>query len=223
MAFSYINFLFPKFADNATNWGGGSVAPYTEGSINQGLSRQDQLNTELKTYKAEVDGSNVTDFVPTKVRVGGGIDTGEKLQVAGKTKVQVSDNSAFAVQNGTGSDVLSVDTINNIVTMAGLKKYRIFFGSLTATPVSTGISINAFGGGKTITLSYSTNSGAGNSTNSTITMVRCGYDGNNFEAVDIATLGSASIKPIYTQVGGILYVAVTTNTGNSYIAVEMNK
>jgi hypothetical protein len=79
----------------------------------------------------------------------------------------------------------------------------------TGTPVSTGLSINAGGGGRTYLLLTSQQWDAGNSTSSAITMIRCGYDGNNFTAV---VLSSSNPQPeTWSQSGGILYVAGNTN------------
>jgi len=79
----------------------------------------------------------------------------------------------------------------------------------TGTPVSTGLPINAGGGGRTYLLLTSQQWDAGNSTSSTVTMIRCGYDGNNFTAV---VLGSSNPQAeTWSQSGGILHVAGNTN------------
>ena len=78
-----------------------------------------------------------------------------------------------------------------------------------STPVSTGLSINGFGGGRTYLLATSQQWSDGNSTSATITMIRCGYDGNNFTAV---VLGSSNATvETWSQSGGILHVTGNTN------------
>jgi hypothetical protein len=77
------------------------------------------------------------------------------------------------------------------------------------TPVSTGLPINAYSGGRTYLLATSQQWSDGNSTSATITMIRCGYDGNNFSAV---VLGSSNATAeTWSQSGGILFVTGNTN------------
>ncbi len=49
--------------------------------------------------------------------IGTTTDTGERLQVAGKAKVQVTDIDAFDVKDGSGAYVLRVDTTNKICSV----------------------------------------------------------------------------------------------------------
>jgi hypothetical protein len=78
-----------------------------------------------------------------------------------------------------------------------------------STPVSTGLGINAGSGGKTYLLLTSQQWDAGNSTSSAITMIRSGYDGNNFTACVLSS--SNPQAETWSQSGGILYVTGNTN------------
>jgi hypothetical protein len=124
---------------------------------------------------------------------------------------------------GTGVDAISIyngsTTFTNNITAGGnISANNIRTFSLTlqgsGTPVSTGLPINALTGGRTYLLLTSQQWDAGNSTSSTITMIRCGYDGNNFTAV---VLGSSNATlETWSQSGGILHV-----TGNTNFAMDI--
>jgi hypothetical protein len=99
-------------------------------------------------------------------------------------------------------------TLNGNITANNIRTFGVTLQG-TGTPVSTGLGINAGGGGRTYLLLTSQQWDAGNSTSGAITMIRCGYDGNNFTAV---VLGSSNAQPeTWSQSGGILYVAGNTN------------
>jgi hypothetical protein len=99
-------------------------------------------------------------------------------------------------------------TLNGNITANNIRTFGVTLQG-TGTPVSTGLGINAGGGGRTYLLLTSQQWDAGNSTSGAITMIRCGYDGNNFTAV---VLGSSNPQPeTWSQSGGILYVAGNTN------------
>jgi hypothetical protein len=124
---------------------------------------------------------------------------------------------------GTGVDAISIfngsTTFTNNITAGGninannIKTFSLTLQGLS-TPVSTGLPINALTGGRTYLLLTSQQWDAGNSTSSTITMIRCGYDGNNFTAV---VLGSSNATAeTWSQSGGILFV-----TGNTNFAMDI--
>lgn len=83
--------------------------------------------------------------------------------------------------------------------------------------VSTGIGINPGDGGKGILAIYSMNAGSGNTTASSVYMIRTGHSGNNFTATKIAGdnggTGSGS-DLVFSQSGGILQVQQTTGANN---------
>jgi len=119
---------------------------------------------------------------------------------------------------GTGVDAISIYNgsttfANNITAGGNINANNIKTFSLTlqgsGTPVSTGLPINAGSGGRTYLLLTSQQWDAGNSTSSTITMIRCGYSGDNFTAVVLAS--SNPVTETWSQSGGILYVAGNTN------------
>jgi len=90
----------------------------------------------------------------------------------------------------------------------------------TGTPVNTGLPINAYGGGRCYLLLTSQQWDAGNSTSAVVTMIRCGYDGNNFSAV---VLGSSQLQAeTWSQSGGYLYVAGNTNFQLNIIVLSNN-
>jgi len=128
------------------------------------------------------------------------------LDDTGKFKCVSEQISGLA---GTGTRMVVADATGNLT--AGTQTIKFAVGTLNTTPISTGISINAGPGGKTIMAYYSTHSGAGDDTNSTVTMIRCGYDANNFSTTKIASSGMLTVSPIYTQVNGVLHVATETS------------
>lgn len=89
------------------------------------------------------------------------------------------------------------------------------------TPCSTGLSINASHGGKVYLIMGSGNNGSENFTAAFYAMIRCGYDGNNFSAVNIASSGSASFT--FTQAEGILYITAGVDISNVQLRIDANK
>ena len=89
--------------------------------------------------------------------------------------------------------------------------------------VSTGISVNAADGGRTIMIMASYNSSSGNSTSSVYAMVRCGYNGNNFSTTVIASdyTGGGSLGT--RHVDGILQVTFNGGGGNVVYRIDTNK
>jgi hypothetical protein len=130
----------------------------------------------------------------------------------GQIEFQVASNSVL----NTKLTILNTGnaTFTNDITAAGnISANNIKLLSFTlqglSTPVSTGLPINAYSGGRTYLLLTSQQWSDGNSTSSTVTMIRCGYDGNNFSVV---VLGSSNATAeTWSQSGGILYVTGNTN------------
>ena len=106
---------------------------------------------------------------------------------------------------GTGTRMVTADASGNL--SASLPDYA-FAVPLSTTPTNTNISINGGFGGKTIMLYFSAHWDAGNSTSSGIYMIRCGHDGNNYSVVKIAFSGDYA--PVFSQVGGYLYIGFPT-------------
>lgn len=145
----------------------------------------------------------------------------------GMLEIQSAENIGF--YNGTGTTRTERMRINpsgrllvgtttdngrgNIQTNDNISANNITTFSLTlqglGTPVSTGLGINAYSGGRTYLLLTSQQWSDGNSTSSTVTMIRCGYNGNNFSAVVLAS--SNATNETWSQSGGILYVTGNTN------------
>jgi hypothetical protein len=130
----------------------------------------------------------------------------------GQIEFQVASNSVL----DTKLTILNTGnaTFTNDITAAGnISANNIKLLSFTlpglGTPISTGLPINAYSGGRTYLLLTSQQWSDGNNTSSTVTMIRCGYDGNNFSVV---VLGSSNATAeTWSQSGGILYVTGNTN------------
>ena len=92
------------------------------------------------------------------------------------------------------------------------------------TPVSTGINVDAGSGGRTYLITYSYQGGTGNTTASSLYMIRCGFDGGNFTATKISgdQGGTAALDvATFSLVGVILYIAAGAG-GNGRFGVLGN-
>jgi hypothetical protein len=110
------------------------------------------------------------------------------------------------------------------LNVAGAVNSRNFGNKLLVlqpTPQSLGLPINANYYGGAYLLLISTQFDAGNGTAASLWMIRCGYDGNNFEAVQISVALSAS-GISFSQVNGILHIAGNANW-SAAIQVISNK
>jgi hypothetical protein len=126
-------------------------------------------------------------------------------------------------QGGTVTDQLVIQTDGNVgigttnpghrLSVAGRidgQNFGVKQLVLQTTPQSLGLPINANAGGGAYLLLISTHFDAGDSTTANLWMIRCGYSGNNFEAVNILNMkSSAGIS--FSQVNGILHIAGITN------------
>ena len=123
---------------------------------------------------------------------------------AGTADLVFYTNSTVRMTINNGGAV----TVNGNIAANNIRTFSLTLQGLS-TPVSTGLDINGYTGGRTYLLLTSQQWDAGNSTSSTITMIRCGYDGNNFTAV---VLASSNAQPeTWSQSGGILFVTGNTN------------
>ena len=118
---------------------------------------------------------------------------------------------------GTGSRMVTADASGNL--SASVTDYA-FVVSLSPTPTNTNIGINGGAGGKTIMLYFSAQWDAGDSTSSGIYMIRCGFNGNNYSVVEIASSGYYA--PTFSQVDGYLYIGFPTSA-SGIIRVTANK
>ena len=92
------------------------------------------------------------------------------------------------------------------------------------TPVSTGINVNAGNGGRTYLITYSYQGGTGNTTASSLYMIRCGFDGGNFTATKISGDQGGTVAldvATFSLVGAILYIAAGAG-GNGRFGVLGN-
>ena len=120
-----------------------------------------------------------------------------------RVRITSTGIACFACQVCAPSVILSGNICSNNIRNFGLTLQGL------STPVSTGLPINAYGGGRTYLLLTSQQWDAGNSTSSAITMIRNGYNGDNFTA---CVLMSSNLQAeTWSQSGGILYVTGNTN------------
>jgi hypothetical protein len=98
------------------------------------------------------------------------------------------------------------DNIN--LSMIGVNSITTGYVSGT-TPTSTGINVNAGQNGRTYLLTWSFQTSTGNNTASSLYMIRCGYDGNNYTATKISG----------DQGGTVGYDVVTFSVSSSILQV----
>lgn len=122
-------------------------------------------------------------------------------------------NGALKIKDNfevTGS-IASTSTITSADALIGSNlPLKLTITGTTAT--STGLSINPESpGAKAFIVIYSNQNGSGNNTASSIYMIRCGYNGNNFTATKVsgddggAGAGASTVN--FTQTSGILFAA----------------
>ena len=87
-----------------------------------------------------------------------------------------------------------------------IKRYEVESSGVT---VDTGISVNQYYFGLTILAIASNHDDDGNRTGSSIDMIRCGYDGGNWEVINIASI-------YHTYKGRISYTKTSRNTIGIY-------
>jgi hypothetical protein len=140
-------------------------------------------------------------------------DASGNVNIAGLTASQAifTDASKNLVSNaitGTGSVAMSTSPNINYANLAGAKVYWVGVNGTTAA--STGINVNAGGGGRTVLLLWSFQNGAGNLTASSIYMIRCGYDGNNYTATKVSGNAGGTAGgdvPTFSLVSSVLHIA----------------
>jgi len=117
--------------------------------------------------------------------------------------------SSGNVSIGSSSPTDTGNTLNVVGRLAAQNFGRKQL-TLQTTPQSLGLPINAGDGGGAYLLLISTQYDAGDGTAAALWMIRCGYSGNNFAAVNIVNSNSSS-GITFSQVNGILHIAGTTN------------
>ncbi len=153
-------------------------------------------------------------------------DTGERVQIIGRAKVQVTDEGAFDVKDGSGNSKYKVDTEKGQTVLNG--------NAIDTTMVSaanvwrdTGISSNGGFGGRIVMVHSSAHYGenAGQS-NAEVWMIRCSFGGDNITAVAVSQTGDTATYGIQFQVN-----ATTKNIEfkskhsaiNCYVRITTNK
>jgi hypothetical protein len=203
-------------------------------TVSMVISESADAGSMVSLYSGASSGDNPSLIYLKDLRFGSGNKdtTGyvERMRITsgGDVQIQGTNSSAkitlfrnysnnqpgISVYNTSGTEVLYFNGNNSSLGISGnISANNINTLSFTlqglGTPVSTGLGINAYSGGRTYLLLTSQQWSDGNSTSSTITMIRCGYDGNNFSVV---VLGSSNATAeTWSQSGGILYVTGNTN------------
>jgi hypothetical protein len=116
-------------------------------------------------------------------------------------------NSSGNVSIGTTTDTGDRLYVSGRMSAQNFRRIQIV---LQPSPQSLGLPINANHGGGAYLLLISTHWDAGNSTSANLWMIRCGYSGNNFEAVAISNMNSSAAIS-FSQINGILHIAGNTN------------
>jgi hypothetical protein len=126
--------------------------------------------------------------------------------------VQGSDETVTIASNGNMLIGTQTDSGSKLQVAGRMESqnFRRKDITLQTTPQSLGLPINAYSGGGAYLLLISTQFDAGNGTGAALWMIRCGYNGNNFEATQISVSNTAS-GISFSQVNGILHIAGNTN------------
>jgi len=121
--------------------------------------------------------------------------------------------------------IINTSTINSpTITTPAVTNQNVRQGAINGvTPTVTPINVNAAGGGKTVLLFFSFSNAAGNATASSLWMIRCGYDGNNYTATKIVGdnggAGAGRDTPTFTVSGtGVLSIACFS-AGDGYYGI----
>jgi hypothetical protein len=172
--------------------------------------------TDLTTTGNTILGNASTDTL----NVGNGDlvkDASGNVNIAGLTASQAiftnaSKNLVSNAITGTGSVAMSTSPNINYANLYGASVYWTGVNGVTAA--STGLNVNQLNGGRTILLLWSFSNGAGNNSASSIYMIRCGYDGDNYTATKIAgdSVGSAAGRdvPTFSLVSSVLHIAAAS-------------
>jgi len=121
--------------------------------------------------------------------------------------------------------IINTSTINSpTITTPAVTNQNVRQGAINGTtPTVTPINVNAAGGGKTVLLFFSFSNSTGNATASSLWMIRCGYDGNNYTATkivgDVGGAGASRDTPTFTVSGtGVLSIACFS-AGDGYYGI----
>jgi len=88
----------------------------------------------------------------------------------------------------------------------------------------SGISVNGGNGAKTITVKGSINTGTGNLSGSFMSIIRCGYDGNNITHLPVVyNLGGSTNADLNFTVSACVTLELTWVAGNAYYYIESNR
>jgi hypothetical protein len=92
---------------------------------------------------------------------------------------------------------------------------KLYTGAINGvTPSSTGINVNQGAAGGVILLTFTFSNSNGNATASSLYMIRCGFDGNNYTATkivgDAGGAGAGTDVVTFSVVAGILHVAAAS-------------
>lgn len=135
--------------------------------------------------------------------------------------IQKSSTQAFKVSNDAGETVFSVDTINRTVRYMGGAIEKTIFA--THELIDTGISVNAWSGGRTIIVMSSTNYSDGNMSTSGYYMVRCGYNGDNYIVTTIAESGLQDYGIVFGIINGNLAIKSKVAGAPNYVHLKTNR
>ena len=124
----------------------------------------------------------------------------------------------------TRSDlIINTSVLNSpTITTPFVTNQNIKQGAINGTtPTVTPINVNGGGGGRTVLLFFNYAYSNGNATASSIWMIRCGFDGNNYTATAIVKddggAGAGRATPVFTVSGaGVLSIAAAYPGDASY-------
>jgi hypothetical protein len=184
------------FSHNGSSVSAGTSLFSTNNNFNYGTIISNQTNL----YGVRSGGIRIATGVSPIVFSNGNLDIDfatERMRI----------NSSGNVSIGTTTDTGDRLYVSGRMSAQNFRRIQIV---LQPSPQSLGLPINANHGGGAYLLLISTHWDAGNSTSANLWMIRCGYSGNNFEAVAISNMNSSAAIS-FSQINGILHIAGNTN------------
>jgi hypothetical protein len=183
-----------------------SSAPNVQGSPNVSVSNCFYNGSGSNSYFLSLDGAStgsVNNLVATSVAAGCKLtDT-----------VILNSISGVTARSGPGAaGFVNATTVTTQSSLAIIGLTQIYSGVINGTtPTSTGINVNQGSGGGVIFLTFTFSNSTGNASASSLYMIRCGVNGDNYTATkivgDAGGAGAGQDVVSFSVVASILYVA----------------